>query len=68
MIPMQHDWVEELHQEIENMEAVEEYRSAIGRAISYWSKGQHIPLSLYTELLDDGYDVPRLEERYFVYN
>jgi hypothetical protein len=60
------DWVDELKLEEEQMEAVEEYRSSIGRAIAYWSNGQHIPLTLYTELLEDGYDVPRLEARHLV--
>lgn len=63
----QRDWVDELTKEEEQMEAVEEYRSAIGRAIAYWSNGQHIPLTLYTELLEEGFDVPRLEARHFVY-
>ncbi len=62
------DWVDELKMEDEQMEAVEEYRSAIGRAIAYWSNGQHIPLTLYTELLEEGFDVPRLEARHFVYD
>lgn len=62
------DWVSEQHNEEEQMEAIEEYRSAIGRAIAYWSNGKNIPLSLYTELLEDGFDVPRLEARHFVFN
>lgn len=66
--PMQHDWVNDQIAERERMEAVEEYRSAIGRAIAYWSEGKHIPLTLYTELLEEGFDVPRLEARHFVFN
>lgn len=61
------DWVDQLKKEEEEMEAVEEYRSAIGRAIAMWESGHHIPLDLYTKLIEDGYDVPRLEARHFVY-
>lgn len=65
--PKQRDWVDEFNSERESMEAVEEYHSALGKAIDSWSKGKHISMTLYTELLEDGYDVPRLEARYFVY-
>lgn len=63
----QRDWVDEFNSERESMEAVAEYNSAIGKAIDLWSKGKHIPMTLYTELLENGYDVPRLEARYFIY-
>lgn len=63
--PKQLDWIEQIADEEAQMEAIEEYRSDIGRAISYWSKGKHIPLSLYSELMENGYDVPALEARYF---
>lgn len=62
------DWIEEIEDEEAQVEAIEEYRSAIGRAIYYWSKGEHIPLSLYSELMDEGYDVPALEARYFTFD
>lgn len=61
------DWVDEVIREEEEMEAVAEYESTIGRAISLWQKGNHIPLDLYHQLLEDGFDVPRLEARYFVH-
>ena len=64
----QADWVDDYNKQEEQMEAVEEYRSAIGRALAYWSMGHHIPLTLYSELLEDGYDVPRLEARHFVFD
>lgn len=67
MMTQQRDWVDEEIAERESMEAIEEYQSAIGKAIDLWSKGKHIPLTLYTELLENGYDVPRLEARYFIY-
>lgn len=63
----QRDWVDEQIAERESMEAVEEYQSAIGKAIDLWSQGKHIPMTLYTELLENGFDVPRLEARYFIY-
>lgn len=65
--PKQRDWVDEFNSERERMEAVDEYNSAIGKAIDMWSKGKLIPMTLYTELLENGYDVPRLEARYFIY-
>lgn len=38
-----------------------EFQSALGRAIAIWSQGKNIPLNLAVALMEDGYDVPRLE-------
>jgi hypothetical protein len=63
----QSGWVDKLIDEEDEMEAIEEYRSALGRAVSIWQKGNHIPLTMYHELLEDGYDVQMLEARYFTH-
>lgn len=63
----QSDWVAKLIDEEDEMEAIEEYHSALGQAVSIWQKGNHIPLTMYHELLEAGYDVQLLETRYFTH-
>lgn len=41
-----------------------EFQSALGRAIAIWSQGRNIPLSLAAQLMEDGFDVSRLERVY----
>lgn len=41
-----------------------EYTSALGKAIALWTAGYPISLSLYAELVEQGYDVPALENHY----
>lgn len=36
------------------------YVSAIGKAIDLLSRGQRLPISLTTELREQGYDIPSL--------
>lgn len=62
----QHELEDEEVADAESIEAAEEYYSAIGVAIDLWSKGKHIPMTLYSELVENGYDVPRLEARHFI--
>lgn len=62
------DWVDQQIEEQAQVEAIEEYQSAIGRAIHYWSRGKHIPLTLHADLVDQGYNVPALEARYFKFD
>lgn len=40
------------------------YDSALGRAIAQWRTGRPIPLTLATELINQGYDLPSLERHY----
>ena len=40
------------------------FESALGRAIAQWRTGRPIPLTLATELMDQGYDLPSLERNY----
>lgn len=42
--------------------------SSLGKAISMWRNGQHIPLDLFAALNEEGYDVASLENRYFNYD
>jgi hypothetical protein len=42
-------------------------KSILGKAISLWQKGSPIPMDLFAELIEQGYDVPSLEARYFNY-
>lgn len=63
----QQDWIYNIEKEEEEMEAITEYHSALGKAIAMWQEGHHIPMDLYTKLIEDGFDVPRLEARYFIY-
>lgn len=64
---IQQDWVDQITAEEEEMEAVDEYESALGQAMSIWQRGNHIPLDMYHKLLEEGFDVPRLEARYFIH-
>lgn len=41
-----------------------QYQSALGKAIACWSAGYPISLTLYAELVEQGYDVPALENYY----
>lgn len=54
-----------LHQA--QVELAEEYESALGRALRFWSRGQHIPMDLFSELVELGFDVPTLEAKHFRY-
>lgn len=48
--------------EAETTQTIEEqYTSTLGRSIAYWQSGSHIPLTLATELMEEGYDVGSLE-------
>lgn len=38
--------------------------SALSKAISIWRSGRAIPLDIFAELREQGYDVPRLEAFY----
>lgn len=58
----------EITQPIEELDAStlarsieEQYGSTLARAIAYWQRGVHIPLTLATELMEEGYDVGSLE-------
>lgn len=42
--------------------------SALGKAIRLWQSGQLIPLDVFYELQEQGYDVPALESRYYNVN
>lgn len=42
----------------------EQYVSALGRAIAYWTNGSNIPLTVASELIEQGYDVGALERQY----
>lgn len=44
------------------------FNSAIGKAIAHWQEGLPIPMTLFAELVEQGYDVPALESRYFSYD
>jgi hypothetical protein len=46
----------------------ETYESSLGRALAMWDRGHHIPLDLYAELVQQGFDVPALEARHFNYD
>lgn len=46
----------------------ENYDSALGQAIATWQGGQPIPMTLFAELAEQGYDVPALEARHFNWN
>jgi hypothetical protein len=46
------------------MQDTVEFQSALGRAIAIWSQGRNIPLTLATQLMEDGYIVADLERRY----
>ena len=37
---------------------------ALSKAIFIWKAGRSIPLTLFAQLLADGYDVPSLERAY----
>jgi len=38
--------------------------SALTKAILIWSTGQQIPMTLAVQLMREGYDVQKLEERH----
>jgi hypothetical protein len=38
---------------------------ALTLAINSWRKGRPITMTLYSRLMEDGYDVPRLERAYW---
>jgi len=46
----------------------EDYESALGQAIAVWQGGNPIPLTLFAELRELGFDVPALEARHFNWN
>lgn len=46
------------------IEEEEEYLSALGKAIAYWRSGRHIPLTLASELMAEGYAIDLLEAHY----
>jgi hypothetical protein len=39
--------------------------SALAQAIFTWESGRHISLVLATKLMEEGYDLPSLENHYF---
>jgi hypothetical protein len=39
--------------------------SALAQAIFTWGSGRHISLVLATKLMEEGYDLPSLENHYF---
>lgn len=45
-------------------DSTDNYESALGKAIAYWSSGRLIPMNLAIELVADGYDVCALEARH----
>ena len=53
----------------ENYEMTQEnFESALGQAIATWQDGQPIPMTLFAELAELGYDVPALEAKHFNWN
>ena len=43
------------------------FDSAIGKAIAHWQEGLPIPMTLFAELVEQGFDVPTLENQYMKY-
>jgi hypothetical protein len=41
-----------------------EHKSALGKAIAIWRAGRPIPMTLFAELREQGFDVPALERAY----
>ena len=44
--------------------STDNYESALGKAIAYWSSGRIIPMGIAVELMAEGYDVGALEARH----
>lgn len=42
----------------------QEYETPLARAIATWQNGQSIPMDLFADLMEQGFDVPSLERRY----
>lgn len=50
--------------EVEAEASPDNYESALGKAIAYWSRGRSIPMNIAVELMAEGYDVSALEARH----
>jgi hypothetical protein len=48
-------------------DSLDTFDSAIGKAIAHWQEGLPISMTLFAELLEQGYDVPTLENQYMKY-
>lgn len=48
---------------MQNIDTIQ-FTSALGKAIAIWSQGRHIPLTLASELIEQGYDLGILQRRH----
>ena len=48
-------------------DSLDTFDSAIGKAIAHWQEGLPISMTLFAELVEQGYDVPALENQYMNY-
>ncbi len=48
----------------DRMDTPEDYTTALAKAIATWRKGRRISMTLAAALMEEGYDVPALENHY----
>jgi len=61
---MQKDFANPQTNEQSDLPVFDSNKSALATAISLWRAGKKIDLTLYAELVEQGYDVPSLERFY----
>jgi len=61
---MQKDFAKPQTNEAPDLPVFDSNKSALATAISLWRAGKKIDLTLYAELVEQGYDVPSLERFY----